>query len=175
MRRLIFGLTTVIGLSLTWGLTSDVAAQNAGDPVTGYSADDLEMNAAMDAARASLPLFLENATEGGGTSIVGAGIKVAFPTGNDGAEIIWVNPFRWDGGAKFVGLLSNQPNYLGDLNAGDQVAFSIDMVRDWSLSGPSGQMFGNYTTRVMIPQLDQETAVALTQMLSADPVPAGWN
>jgi uncharacterized protein YegJ (DUF2314 family) len=64
---------------------------------------------------------------------------------------------------------------MDGLNAGDAVAFTTDMVRDWSITEANGRMWGNYTTRVIVPQLDAETAAALGAMLSPDPVPSDWN
>lgn len=179
MRRIIIALVVFGGLWVYNGGLSDLTGGGSdaptGDPVTSFSDGDAEMNAAMAAANASLPAFLANNTSTDGASLNNTGVKVAFETTNDGNEIIWVNPFEWDGGTQMSGLLSNQPNYLGDLNVGDRVEFTTDMVRDWSLITPDGKMWGNFTTRVMIPMLDEETATALGAMLSDDPVPADWN
>lgn len=151
-----------------------LAHAESGDPVTDFSASDPRMNAAIDTANASLPAFLANMTDGQGNGMAGTAIKVAFPTSN-GAEIIWVSPFKWDGDIRFAGLLSNQPNFMDGLNAGDVVQFETSMVRDWSMVAPDGTMWGNYTTRVMLPELDAATAAILTARLSADPVPSDWN
>lgn len=163
----------ILLLSLALLIPSLSVAQQ-GDPVTEFSTEDDRMNAAMEQAKTTLPVFLANVTDGEGNSLPNTSLKVAFPTPS-GAEIIWVSPFLWDGGVNMAGILANQPNFMGDLNAGDVVEFQTDMVRDWSLITPDGMMWGNYTTRVMLPSLDAATAASLGQRLSKNPVPAQWN
>ena len=146
-----------------------------GDPVTEFANDDAAMTAAQQAAKDTLPLFLINATDSDGYGVASAAVKVAFDIGNNQSEVIWVGPFAWDGVEGMMGLLANQPNFMGDLAAGDRVDFDITMVRDWSVSSPNGQIYGNYTTRVMLPLLDPETAAQLTSALTENPVPDDWN
>lgn len=178
MRRLIGGLVIVAGFWLYnggWAEITGTQGGESGDPTIGFATQDPEMSAAISEARTSLPLFLSKLTDSSGNSLGNVSLKVAFEIAEDSAEIIWVGPFNWDGGTKFTGRLANQPSYMEGLNAGDPVDFTFDMVRDWSLTAADGTLWGNYTTRVMIPQLDEQTATALTGMLSADPVPADWN
>jgi len=157
-------------------LTGAVSAQQAsGDPVTSVATDNEEMNAAQDTAQESLPLFLANVIAENGVALEGAGLKVAFPiSGANNAEIIWITPFKWDGGSSFVGVLANQPNWMEGLNIGDTVNFSSDMIRDWSWISTDGKLFGNFTTRVMIPLMDDETAASMTQVLSDPAIPSDW-
>ena len=163
-RTILFILATLAPVSLY---------AQTGDPITEFSTQDERMNAAMDTAKATLPRFLANMTDAEGYALPNTSVKAAFPTGN-GAEIIWITPFVWDGSTEMAGVLANQPNFMGDLNAGDVVDFQVDMVRDWSLIGQDGTMWGNYTTRVMLPDLDSATATSLAARLADDPVPADW-
>jgi uncharacterized protein YegJ (DUF2314 family) len=154
----------------------EYVSTGGGDPVTEFANDDSEMNAAEAKAQATFPTFLSNATEGNGAGFDNATLKVAFPVaGVNSAEVIWVSGFQQVSTNEFKGFLANQPNAMDGLNAGDQVTFTADMVRDWSLAAADGQLFGNYTTRVMLPHLDEQTATMLGQMLSPDPVPSDWN
>ncbi|MCF2870181.1 DUF2314 domain-containing protein [Octadecabacter sp. G9-8] len=176
MKKLMIGVVILAGLWFYNNGTDPVSSDAAnGDPVEAFASDDAQMNAAMDAALTTLPAFLENQTDDAGNAIGQTSVKVAFEIGTDAFEIIWVSGFNWDGGVNMAGFLANQPNYMGDLNAGDRVEFTTDMVRDWSLTEPDGTMWGNYTTRVIVPQLDADTAAALNAMLSPDPVPSDWN
>lgn len=178
MKRFLIGLVILAGLWLYNGGYADLtggASAGGGDPVQEFASGDAKMNAAMDQARATLPAFLANETDANGNAAPNTSVKVAFDIRNDGAEIIWVSQFQWDGGTQMNGLLSDQPNYMDGLNAGDAVAFTTDMVRDWSITEANGRMWSNYTTRVIVPQLDAETAAALGAMLSPDPVPSDWN
>ncbi|MEL6960488.1 MAG: DUF2314 domain-containing protein [Pseudomonadota bacterium] len=146
-----------------------------GDPVTQFGTDDPVMNAAQAEARQTLALFLSNVTDAEGFGSPGASVKVAFDVGNDGVEVIWVGPFLDQGGGQMAGLLANQPNFMGNLNAGDPVSFTQDMVRDWALSGADGLLYGHYTTRVIVPTLPAAQAAQISALLSPAPVPAEWN
>lgn len=154
--------------------TPTVTLAQDGDPITEFATNDAAMNAAQQTAQDTLPLFLANATDVEGFGVISAAVKVAFDIGNNQTEVIWVGPFAWDGDQGMIGLLSNQPNFMGDLNAGDQVEFSVGMVRDWSVASPEGQIFGNYTTRVMLPMLDADTAAPLSAALANPPIPTDW-
>lgn len=161
---------------LVLGLLLGPACAMAQDPVTEFAGDDREMNAAMATAQDTLGLFLGNVTDESGFGLPDASVKVAFPVDDPRMtdEIIWVGPFRWDGGDGFVGLLANEPHALGDLGLGDPVEFSAGMVRDWSLVALDGTLYGNYTTRVMIPRIDAASARDLRAVLATDPVPPAW-
>ncbi|MCF2904376.1 DUF2314 domain-containing protein [Octadecabacter sp. CECT 8868] len=152
----------------------NVALTQEGDPITNFATDDTAMSEAQEVARESLPLFLVNGTDSDGYGLEGSAVKVAFDLGGNDAEVIWVAPFLWDGDQLMMGLLANQPNFLGNLNAGDRVDFDISMVRDWSLPAPNGQIYGNFTTRVMLPHLDAATAAELNAALTKNPVPTDW-
>ena len=178
MQRIVLGLIVLVGLWLYSGgddQLTDRGGPNGGDRVIDFAPGDPDMSAAITAARESMPLFLDKNTDSAGNAMGNTSVKVAFDIGNEGAEIIWVSAFTWDGGANMTGRLANQPNYMEGLNAGDPVDFTTDMIRDWSFVAPDGTMWGHYTTRVIVPQLDADTQTALNAMLSADPVPSTWN
>ena len=101
-------------------------------------------------------------------------VRVAFDLADGGSEVIWVGPFVWDGNVRFAGLLANQPNFMGGLNAGDRVDFDISMVRDWAVAGQDGLLYGHYTTRVIASRLDGDQRANLEAILSPSPIPAGW-
>lgn len=150
-----------------------IVAGEDGDPLTAFSDSDATMNAAMAEAQSTVLLFVTNTFDTNGNGSPNGTIKVAFDT-PEGPEIIWVGSLQTDGTNGFRGILVNQPNYMEGLNLGDPVQFTTNMVRDWSLSLPDGTLFGNYTTRVMIPYIDTDTATYLNSVLSPDPVPADW-
>ena len=105
---------------------------------------------------------------------MGAMVKVAMPTSDDQIEVIWVEPFKGLGGDKFVGLLANAPNDLPGREQGSEVQFTRDQVQDWSFWGDDQRMYGNFTTRVMLPHLDADQAAQLRAILSHSPLPNGW-
>ena len=149
----------------------------AQDPIIQFSDDDPEMQAAMAEAVRTLPRFLVDALGPDGVSLEGIAVKVSLvsdrtvPGMTD--EIIWVAPFaRLDGG--FAGLLANEPQALGGLKAGDRVDFNQSQIVDWSFAGPDGKLYGNFTTRVMLPHLSPADRASLTEALSETAVPDFW-
>jgi len=149
--------------------------EEPGDDVVHYATDDANMNDAQEDARRSLPDFLAHKLDETGTAAEGAMVKVGFPiTSEDGEndEVIWVGPFSKSGNT-FTGALANDPVYIGGAY-GDEVTFTQDMIRDWMYQGEDGKLYGNYTTRVMLPELTATQAAQISQLLSEDPMPARW-
>lgn len=157
------------------GLAPPLAAQN-GDPVETYAADDRKMNAAIRAARRSLPLFLCEATDAEGYGAPGGFLKVRVPVDHPEIthEVIWVGPFVAWTGHDFAGFLSNQPNAMPGYNAGDQFDFTYDMIVDWSWSRPAGQTFGGYTTRLILQHSARAEDLARLKRYATPPAPADW-
>ncbi len=155
---------------------SDFSGNAAGsDNVIEYGQGDMTMNDAQSEAQKHLPTFFANVLDEQGVAAEGAMVKVAFPVTIDGVsghEVIWVGPFGRDGN-EFKGLLANRPRDM-DAQAGDLVEFTEPMIRDWMLRGPDGRLYGSYTTRVMLADLDKETAAQIAASLSEHPVPANW-
>ena len=155
---------------------SDFTGNAAGsDKVVEYRKGDLTMNGAQAEAQKHLPVFLANILDEQGLAAEGAMVKVAFPVTIDGVsghEVIWVGPFgRLDG--SFKGMLANRPRDMTE-QVGYVVDFTEDMIRDWMFPGPDGRLFGSYTTRVMLKDLDADTAAQVSASLAPDPLPEGW-
>lgn len=163
-------------IALACTITLSLGAPSwAGDDTVGFDLDDDVINAAKAEAKNSFPLFLGQATDADGVSVGNAAVKVAFEIKppEPGLEVIWVAPFVAYDANTFAGLLANEPNDMPGLSAGDAVRFTADMVADWSWTGPDGKLYGNYTTRVMLPQLGA-SADALRERLADSPVPDAW-
>lgn len=146
----------------------------ASDEVALFSDGDSRMNAAQVTALETFSRFLDHVLDDQGLARADAAVKVALPLeGDTGTEVIWVTPFaRRDG--LFVGALANEPRFLTGLAAGDVIAFDAGQVRDWSFYGTDGKMYGSYTTRVILADLAPDQAARIRDMLSAEPLPAGW-
>lgn len=151
---------------------SGTATAIAGDVTISYEDSDAAMNTAQSQARGSLNTFFSQVLSADGQLLQDAGVKVAVPTADGVTEVIWVNPFAKDNNG-FVGLLANDPNNFPGA-AGDRITFTEDQVRDWYVFGANGKMYGNYTTRVMLPDLSAELAAQITAMLSPTPMPETW-
>lgn len=142
--------------------------------VVMVSDTDLRMNAAQDAALEHFSRFLDHVLEPGGQARADAAVKVALPLDGDaGTEVIWVTPFaRQDG--LFIGALANAPQFLSGLAAGDLVSFDATQIRDWSFHGPDGRIYGSYTTRVILADLEPARAHQIRALLSSTPLPPDW-
>lgn len=156
-------------LSLSACGRSDTAAPTAdtsgpGDDIVQYEAQDAAMNAAIAEAKASLPVFL--ARLDAGQLKPTDSLKVGFPA-NGGHEHIWVNNIARKGD-QVTGTLANEPNWMPDLHEGSPVTFEPGLVSDWSYE-KDGKLWGNYTTRVMLPALSPEEAEAVKANLSDTP------
>ncbi len=150
-----------------------VALAGQGDPTIDYDKLDVRMNAAQDEARSHLDQFFANVLDANGIGQQGSGLKVAFPIGEESYEVIWVSPFGMKDG-QLVGILANEPREMDGHAAGDRVMFDRDQVRDWYFFGADGKMYGSYTTRVMLPDMPEDTAAQVSEMLSDAPLPADW-
>ncbi|MEW2913208.1 DUF2314 domain-containing protein [Leisingera sp. JC11] len=148
------------------------AAAFAGDPIIQFETEDPEMNAAIGSALSSMDAFFTYVLDSQGNAADGALVKVALKT-SYGHENIWVDQFTLASGGSMTGKLANEPNDLPGKHFGDTVEFGRASLRDWSVF-INGQLYGNFTTRVMIPHLDADSRAQLEQVLSANPVPQGW-
>jgi uncharacterized protein YegJ (DUF2314 family) len=171
------GLTTPLMAELKQaGVSTEPLPQTSqGDPVLQFKSGDPEMMAAVAEASAGLGRFFQAVLNDSGVSGKSAYVKVLFPVGLDGeAEMIWVGPFiRYtDGG--FGGLLMNNPNYMGSLKAGDQVNFDQSMITDWSVTGPDGRRYGNFTARVMLSRMSEAESAPVLAAFSENPLPKSW-
>ena len=138
-----------------------------------FAAIDSRMSVAQDAARRYLARFLEHVLDENGNARVDGAVKVALPAGDDQEEVIWVTPFAQRGGG-FIGALANEPQVVLGHSAGEVISFDRGQVRDWMFIGHDGKMYGSYTTRVILPELDPAHAAQIQAMLSDAPTPAGW-
>ncbi|MEN8918920.1 MAG: DUF2314 domain-containing protein [Octadecabacter sp.] len=137
--------------SILGTVAPEYVSAGAVDPVMEVASADTPMRAAGAQAQTTSPTFLNN------------------------AEVIWTSGFQQVSTNKFKEFLANQPNPMDGMNAGDEVTFTTDMVRDWPRPTADGQLFGNDTTRVMLAHLNEQGATMLARMLSPDPVPADWS
>lgn len=96
-------------------------------------------------------------------------LKAALPRrdGQSGTEDAWLENIARSP-EKLVGELSVDPKYLGDLRRGAIVEFSEKQIIDWAF-WRGDKLLGHYTTRVMLPRLDQEQASGLRSVLTDNP------
>lgn len=152
-------------------LVAATAPASAGQPkgeapeVVSVNADDAGMNAAIAQARATLGEFLRRLDTGQLTP--DDMLKVEMPTPGGSEEHIWVADIRRQGSG-FTGRLANDPIEI-PYQRGHQVTFTSDMISDWSYEA-HGRLWGNFTTRFVLPRLSPRQAAELRDILSETPV-----
>ncbi|MDZ4762129.1 MAG: DUF2314 domain-containing protein [Alphaproteobacteria bacterium] len=125
------------------------------------------MTAATREARAQLPYFWEHQAAPAETEFDFL-LKVALTDESGAEELVWVDQVTREGEA-VTGQLASTPASPGDLEKGDVVSFTDDMIADWAFF--SGErLLGHYTTRVMLPRLPADQADAMRSMLGENPV-----
>ena len=85
----------------------------------------------------------------------------------------WQGNLRRERG-QLVGDLANEPAGLSGRHLGSRVVVDDAQVSDWAIITNEG-MYGSFTTRVMLPFIDPNEAASLRQMLTPQPLPAGWS
>ncbi len=149
------------------------SADDAGSVVT-LAAGNVAMTDAEAAARRHFDRFLAHVLAPDGAATYGAAVKIAVPTGNARAEVIWVTPFARTSDTDFLGVFANAPRDIPNATLGDAVRFDRDQVRDWSFVGADAKLYGSFTTRVLLPHIAQEEAANIAAILSELPIPTAW-
>ena len=175
MRMLALGLSLALLAAPAAAQKTQSGGQGASDgpdPVTMFADDDAVMNAAIDEALASLPLFLRNVFESGAQALPQAQLKIALPTASgSGDEIIWADRVQSLGGDRYMAVLINRPVDLGSLQLGSSVEFSRNAIRDWGLPSADGRLYGQYTSRVIADLTGNQD---IWNVLMPDPIPMVW-
>ncbi len=172
----LIALTVAASLALALpGLAQDQAADAPTDQIVEVETSDAAMSTAIAEAQHWLPNVFAIAIGPDGTGHPALSLKVAFPVETDQAEteVVWVGEII-RGADGFQGNLQNQPAYMPELNAGDMVQFSEDMIADWGIVSTDARLYGHFTTRLLIGGLPEDQAAQISALLSDDPVPASW-
>lgn len=148
-----FGLSLAMPPELQARDTGAVTSSKSG--AMAFLTADIAMNAAMDAARESLPPVLAAAAKSD-LSDHSYMVKWAHPVdlGDAGTEHSWV-VLTGVHGSLVEGTLAAQPQGFHG-KAGDPVSFPASEISDWMRFRPDGVIEGGYTTRVMISQMSEE-------------------
>ena len=163
----------LIGATFLANLGQGASAEDA-DPVVTLQAGHAAMSDAEAAARRHLDRFLDHVVKADGATLDGAAVKIAVPTGDGHAEVIWVTPFAQTSDNGFLGVFANTPRAIPNASEGDAILFERAQVRDWSFMGADTKLYGSFTTRVLLPHIPREQAAQIAAVLSDVPVPAEW-
>lgn len=123
--------------------------------ITKYTDSDPDMVKAYSKAKSTLKYFVRELSWEERRIIPGLGLaacKVAFNTGMDGAdapdiEYMWVNNLRFND-ITVTGTLLNKPNWVSNLQSGDNIEFDISRIVDWVYS-VSGKAYGAFSVNVI--------------------------
>lgn len=139
----------------------------AQDKVVPFHTDDVEMNDAIDAARASFGGFLDLANSG---KALNASIKVMVPAQDTGAEIehVWMSNCQGSDVKQIVCIVANE-THTANATFGRPYHFDIADVSDWMYFDSSDKIHGAYTTRVILPRIDPEQAEDIRSRLAPLP------
>jgi uncharacterized protein YegJ (DUF2314 family) len=152
-----------VAFALTF-VTSCSSHRSTDDKTINVSADDPEMNAAIEKARSSLPGFWQiYDTRPNGESDFCLKVKI---TDKDQVEHFWViNIERKDG--KIFGTINNDPDIVKNVKLGDRITVNEADISDW-LYIRNEKMVGNYTLRVLLKTMPKDEVEQYKQKL-ADP------
>ena len=128
-----------------------------------------EFGEAVQAARASLPVFWQRLAENPGLAPGDTGLKVVFRTPEGGSEEVWLHDIKRDG-ARIVGRLNYEPENLPNLRRTNIVPVREADIIDWSFK-EGRKRYGEFTTRVMAKAHPEDSAKTLA-LLSDNPLPA---
>lgn len=125
------------------------AAQAFGvdDKIIDAKADDQELNAARDRARARLPELRAHFARGFAEREMLA-VKAGFDAPGHQKEYMWVEAKSWKG-LTISGTLMNPPYYVKNLKEGAYVTVNEEAVFDWIWRKPDGTTEGGETNRIL--------------------------
>jgi uncharacterized protein YegJ (DUF2314 family) len=116
------------------------------DKITHVKHDE-ELKAASARARRRLPALRDEFNKGLAPGEVVL-VKAPFDTADGGTEWMWVEVTSWDGD-KITGLLSNDPQNIPSLHAGQSVMVSESRVFDFIRQRADGSAEGNETAKLI--------------------------
>ena len=126
----------------------------AEDPVVSFSSADPAMNAAIEKARSSLPVFWSKFTDHTAEED-SFSLKIAISEGEE-TEHFWCGEI--DGNAtKASCSISNEPQVVHSVSMGQRIDVDPKLISDWMYM-LNGKIKGGETIRVIIPTLSKDEA-----------------
>lgn len=166
MSRRIFGLIPVVllalGVSYFGGASAILGGAGSGDKTVSVSSEDAEMNAAMQKARDTLPMFWTKhaSPESDEESF---SVKLGISDGKN-VEHFWCGDIKGDA-AKASCAIGNEPQSVFTVKIGQRVDIDPAIISDWMYM-KSGKIKGGQTIRALIPKLSEEEAQSYRAMLA---------
>ena len=134
------------------------------DPVYDVDANDEEMNAAIEQARATVGEFvhrLQNPRPKDGDFSV----KKKIDEG-ERSEHFWLKDISHADGV-FTGTVGNAPQSIRNVKYGDRVTVAENNITDWMYLD-DGKMAGNFTLRVLLKHMPEQEATLIRAHFQID-------
>ncbi len=139
-----------------------------------FRPDNPHLAEAVEAAQATLPLFLDNALDRAGEGLRGSRLLILLGNPPD-AEPAWVSPYFKLGDKQFEGHISAPPDRMTGYMIGERVPFDQARILDWEITLDDGLTYGAYLQRARIEELSADSAAKAREGLSPQPVPEFWD
>ncbi len=137
----------------------------AKDKVIDYAGNDKAMNAAIAAARKSLPAFWKRFAKPAKDE-VGFSIKVRISDGNFG-EHFWTRDVEKNDDIIHA-VIDNDPKNIKTVKKGQRIRVNSSDITDW-MYWRGQKMHGAYTLRAMLPRIPKSQAEAFRVRLAPLP------
>jgi len=124
---------------------------------------------AVEAARASLPVFWGRLAENPNAGPDDFQLKVVFKTPQGTPEDLWLSDIKHEG-ARTTGRLNVEPDNLPSLHRTQIVPINEGAIIDWAFK-EGRKRYGHFTTRVIAKAHPEDSARTLAA-LSDNPLPA---
>ena len=128
-----------------------------------------EFGEAVQAARASLPVFWGRLAENPNASPEDFQLRIALRNPQGALEELWLSDIKHEG-ARIVGRLNYDPDNLPNLHRNAIVPVRETDIIDWAFK-EGRKRYGHFTTRVEAKVHPEESARSLA-LLSDNPLPA---
>jgi uncharacterized protein YegJ (DUF2314 family) len=112
-----------------------------------------EMNAAIQQARETLPLFI-NELQNPKTSQSLFSVKAKFLLDDGGAEHLWIDDVTYNNN-QFTGTLGNEPLYVRGHHLGETITVGFEDVTDWMLID-NDHLIGGFTMHVFLNYMSED-------------------
>lgn len=135
--------------------------------ITDVSPENKAVNAAIEKAKATLPVFFERLAnrQPGEENFL---IKIRYETTKEdgGGEHIWAKDVTKDGDSVSA-TIDNVPRNIPNLSKGQRVTVPISRVTDW-LYEQNGKYRGAYTVRALVPFMTKQQAADMRKRLGPE-------
>lgn len=152
-----------------------VADANAQSKIITTQDGDAELDEAERIARSYINQFIAELNANGGDD-PRYSLKIGFDivkNGKPSTEVIWVDNLRSLGKGRFTGKLANEPFWMEGFELQDDVEFTENMIYDWGIEH-DGQLYGHFSTRVLLLRLPIEQQQSRIERLKANPIPPSF-